>query len=218
MQNWAVLLVQEGRPSEFQGANDPELARFLLTFAKKCRDSGMSVPEGLPRVIETPRLPQPKDDKIPNRGGAMRIIQSTITKNLNPKAKPSFILVLLSGVDKFIYPNMKRLGDVMLGVHTVHMQLPKARGDPRKQDQYFSNVALKVNIKLGGINHLLDDASMRWLRNKKTMIVGIGKWSYLDSRCANSGRVEIVSRRCHASISQESPRNAVFACRCCEHR
>ncbi|KAJ3475945.1 hypothetical protein NLI96_g11497 [Meripilus lineatus] len=173
MQNWAVLLVQEGRPSEFQGANDPELARFLLTFAKKCRDSGMSVPEGLPRVIETPRLPQPKDDKIPNRGGAMRIIQSTITKNLNPKAKPSFILVLLSGVDKFIYPNMKRLGDVMLGVHTVHMLLHKARNDPRKQDQYFSNVALKVNIKLGGINHLLDDASMRWLRTKKTMIVGI---------------------------------------------
>ncbi|KAJ3482337.1 hypothetical protein NLI96_g7053 [Meripilus lineatus] len=172
MQNWAVLLVQEGREYEFQGANDPELAGFLRAFAKKCRDSGMIVPDGRPRVIETPRLPRPKDDEIPNRGGAMTMIETTIKENLNPNAKPSFLLVLLSGVDKYIYPNMKRLGDVKLGIHTVHMLLRKAR-DPRKQDQYFSNVALKLNIKLGGINHLLDDPSMRWLRTKKTMIVGI---------------------------------------------
>lgn len=42
-----------------------------------------------------------------------------------------------------------------LGVHTIHMQLEKALGEPRKQDQYFSNVALKVNTKLGGVNHLV---------------------------------------------------------------
>ena len=41
------------------------------------------------------------------------------------------------------------------GINTVHMQLEKALGDSKKQDQYFSNVALKVNTKLGGINHLV---------------------------------------------------------------
>lgn len=47
------------------------------------------------------------------------------------------------------------MGDVELGIQTVHMQLAKAIGEPHKQDQYFSNVALKVNTKLGGINHLV---------------------------------------------------------------
>jgi len=58
-------------------------------------------------------------------------------------------------------------------MHTVHMQLKKARGDPKKQDQYFSNVCLKVNAKLGGVNHTLDQQSMKWLTEKKTMLVGI---------------------------------------------
>ena len=40
----------------------------------------------------------------------------------------------------------------MLGIHTVHMQLDKAL-EEKRQDQYLSNVALKVNTKLGGINH-----------------------------------------------------------------
>ncbi|KAH9942807.1 Piwi-domain-containing protein [Amylocystis lapponica] len=156
MTNWAVMLVQDGGRSEFAGPTDPELMTFLRMFANKCRTSGITCPDSPPTIMQTGRLPPPRQD--PSRVGALRQIEQTIKNNLNPRQKPSFILVLLSGVDNFIYPGIKRLGDVVLGVHT---------------DQYFSNVALKVNAKLGGMNHALDAQSMRWLTEKKTMMVGI---------------------------------------------
>ncbi|KAH7887334.1 hypothetical protein F5I97DRAFT_818066 [Phlebopus sp. FC_14] len=66
--------------------------------------------------------------------------------------------------------------DVELGIHTLHMRTGKVLGDPtrqdskKKQDQYFSNVALKLNTKLGGANHKLDPGSLKWLRARKTMM------------------------------------------------
>ncbi|KAI0797593.1 Piwi-domain-containing protein [Abortiporus biennis] len=170
MNGWAVLLVKEGKDVEFRAAGDPQLGEFLTTFAAKCRSSGMVVPEGLPKILETPRLPPPHQD--PSRREALNMIEKTIRNGLNPKKKPSFVLVLLSGRDNWVYPAIKRMGDVMYGFHTVHMLLPTARKDPKKQDQYFSNIALKVNVKLGGINHQLDRDSMSWLKSK-SMLVGI---------------------------------------------
>ncbi|KAI0338704.1 Piwi-domain-containing protein [Trametopsis cervina] len=175
MSRWGVLLVQEGRRDEFKGSNDPALTQFLQTFAKKCSDSGMTTANVPPTIMVTDRLPRPMDD--PGRKRALEIIRQTIIKNLNPKQKPQFILVLLSGEDKFIYPGMKRMCDMVLGLHTVFMLLlPKKAGvrEPQKLDQYFSNVCLKVNAKLGGTNHLLaSDATQTWLNAKKTMLVGV---------------------------------------------
>ncbi|KZT01939.1 Piwi-domain-containing protein [Laetiporus sulphureus 93-53] len=174
MSNWAVLLIHGGRRDEFFGPKDPELMPFLNRFADMCRSSGISVGRSAPRIMATERLPPP--DRDPHRRQALEQIRQTLVTNLGSKKKPSFILVLLSGLDNDIYPGIKRLGDVDLGIHTVHMLLDKARGDPsrpNKQDRYFSNVALKVNIKLGGINHMLDPKAMSWLTKSKTMLVGI---------------------------------------------
>jgi eukaryotic translation initiation factor 2C len=32
---------------------------------------------------------------------------------------------------------------------------------------------LKVNAKLGGINHLVEESAMKWLKEKSTMMVGM---------------------------------------------
>lgn len=181
MQRWAVLLVTEGRPNEFQNDRDPALQEFIRTFQKKCKDSGIVTPDTLPQLIVTPQLPPHHRQNDPYRERAMAQIRESLKANLNPREKPSFILVLLSGIDDYIYPGIKRLCDTELGLQTVHMLLSKARNEPRKQDQYFSNVALKVNVKLGGINHTLDTQSMAWLKEKKTMMVGMGKYHFAST-------------------------------------
>lgn len=170
--SWWVLVVRDGRTEPFTGPTDPKLQGLVQGFSKKLAKSGMAVPSQLPNLLVTDQLPPVVND--PSRTHAIDIIRQRIKQELAKFKKPSFILVLLSNRDNFIYPGIKRLGDVEFGIHTLHMQTGKAfPPDPKKQDQYFSNVALKVNTKLGGHNHLLDGNAMQWLTKTKTMLVGI---------------------------------------------
>ena len=50
------------------------------------------------------------------------------------------------------------------------MQSSKARNE-RGQAQYFANIAMKVNAKLGGVNHTISTDSLRWMRD--AMLVGM---------------------------------------------
>lgn len=170
VKTWCVLVIVDGRSVFNGGHQDPALIGIWRGFQGKCRKSGMTV-ETDPQVLITPTLALLAKD--PLRRNALGLIRKTITDNVKPNAKPSFILVILSGRDNFIYPGIKRMCDVELGIHTLHMLTMKVLKDERKQDQYFSNVALKLNIKLGGVNHLLDPESMKWLKQKRTMVVGV---------------------------------------------
>lgn len=50
------------------------------------------------------------------------------------------------------YAEVKAFGDVTVGVSTQCLDISKAR---KLQGAYFGNVALKVNMKLGGVNNQL---------------------------------------------------------------
>ncbi|THH13717.1 hypothetical protein EW146_g6540, partial [Bondarzewia mesenterica] len=167
--NWKVLVVRETRGG-FSGPNDPAMTTLLQSFVKKCSDSGMKVPSGPPQIVPTPILPPPHED--PGRLRALKMVENAIGQFGDPN-KISIIVVLLSDRDDYIYPGIKRLTSVNFGVRTQCMLLKNALKDPNKQDQYLSNVALKVNTKLGGINHRLEPRAMEWLTKKPTMIVGI---------------------------------------------
>ncbi|THG98010.1 hypothetical protein EW026_g4095 [Hermanssonia centrifuga] len=164
--NWVVLLVRDGRKEEFNGVDDPRLQDFLQMFLLQCQSSGISIGRGLPAIITTPPLPRANA----NRQDAVAVIAKALKDGLNNKQKPSVMLVLLP--DKSLYTGLKRLCDVRLGIHTVCMFVKTAR-ELKGRQRYFANVALKLNSKLGGINHSLDPQSMRWLTEKKTMTVGI---------------------------------------------
>jgi len=171
---WAVLVIGDGNRDEFQGAGDPELRRTVKGLADMCRTSGMKV-EGEP-LYAAVRLPR-KSREEPVRSDAIGAIRQAVTQGY-PK-KPSMILVVLSNGDKHIYNGLKHLLDVYLRVASVCVQVSKFRKD-RGQLQYFANVALKINMKMGGVNHKLVDPpgstpTLSWLRDAKepTMLVGM---------------------------------------------
>lgn len=86
------------------------------------------------------------------------------------------LLVILPGRDKSdnteLYSYVKTLGDTKYGIHTICVVGSKFTGG-RGEDQYFANVALKFNLKLGGNNQMVDPTRLSFLNEDKTMVVGI---------------------------------------------
>jgi eukaryotic translation initiation factor 2C len=165
---WTVLVIKDGnRYDEFSDAQDPELRSVIDGFTAMCRSCGISVIQ-TPPLIAVAELPR-KDPQDPVRGQAVKVIRSVL---MATKQKPALLLVILSNSDKHIYSGLKHLCDVYLDVPNVCVQSAKIRKE-RGQLQYYANVALKVNMKLGGVNHSVDEASITKLRQPPTMLVGM---------------------------------------------
>ena len=80
------------------------------------------------------------------------------------------LLVILPIKDTVLYNRIKYIGDVKLGIHTVCVVLEKL---VKANETYFANVALKFNLKLGGINQIVDSTQLGIISEDKTMVVGI---------------------------------------------
>ena len=169
LDKWAVLVIQDGGRDDFRDAKDPALRKITDGFRSMCIKSGMQVRPLEERAYAQVRLPRQGNDRF--RDDAIEEIERVL-KELIRQTAPELVLVMLSNDDKAIYNGLKWLCDVKLDLATVCMQSGKVRND-RGQPQYFANVALKVNMKLGGINHKLDANSGTWLKSASTMIMGM---------------------------------------------
>ena len=83
-----------------------------------------------------------------------------------------FLVIVLPEKDTSIYKQIKILGDVDYGIQTVCVVADnrKFNRDFRFNDQYYANVALKINLKLEGTNHTLQNHTTLY---EKTMVIGI---------------------------------------------
>ncbi|KAG9595302.1 Piwi-domain-containing protein, partial [Aureobasidium melanogenum] len=86
------------------------------------------------------------------------------------KHKIELLFVILKEADKWLYSRIKFWGDVKLGVQSICSVGSKIQ-KPKGQDMYLGNLALKFNIKGGGVVHTQRD--MYPLGNNDCMLVGI---------------------------------------------
>jgi eukaryotic translation initiation factor 2C len=84
------------------------------------------------------------------------------------KEPPGLIVVVLPEGGNAIYDQVKNFGDIFMGVTT---QCLKASKCSRAKPQYWANVMLKVNVKMGGINSVLKNSPIADPHNP-TIVMG----------------------------------------------
>ena len=153
--NWAILVIAGDVRSQYlYGKFYKQRIQFFFEIFENTVGKGMvNIPISL--------YPEPllKGDKAALKRAFKRCLKDNIR----------LLMVILPDKDASTYNQIKTLGDIDYGIYTVYVL-----GEPTKfystSAQYSANVALKIDLKLGGINHkLLNQISLY----EKTMVIGI---------------------------------------------
>lgn len=162
---WNTLIINLGNRDTIPGGVEGASAH-LQNFRKTLDTYGLNPGPVLPPVYMNVSF-----DDLQNRNVAK--IQTLLSNTLRTKIypKPNFMFILLPNDDAVLYDSIKHVCDVRLGlpnICNVGSKFSKEKG----QLQYFANVAMKFNQKLGGVNHTVELQNMSPL-DAKTIVFGI---------------------------------------------
>jgi eukaryotic translation initiation factor 2C len=139
----------------FIGTESPNenIAKSLITDLEKAlRNTGIRIKSSIQL------LPPVSENKI----------EDAIGKIAKEK---DFLFVILPNESTDIYTKIKDFADRRHGIHTLCAIGQKILTMNRVA--YMANLALKVNLKLGGSNHLVGPGNLQFIHKNTTMIVGI---------------------------------------------
>jgi eukaryotic translation initiation factor 2C len=158
--SWTYLLLAP-QNSQIAWGSEQEFRSTLGAFQSKLRRVGLDVADYTPGLRYNF-----------NPANVEAEIDATIHRFVsNPtRPAPQLLLVIIPYVDSSIYNRVKFACDVKEGLLNVCTFGPKFA---KANDQYFANVALKFNLKLGGRNQYLDNVKLGIISEGKTMVVGI---------------------------------------------
>ncbi|KZT55686.1 Piwi-domain-containing protein [Calocera cornea HHB12733] len=122
--------------------------------------------------------PLVKQENVHNRAEGMSIVEKLdelfkrCCHESQIHSKPHILVVVLPhGMNNELYQTVKYLGDIRWGIPTQCMQAAKAiKGNA----QYFANIMLKANVKMGGVNVIPDRRSVPYLMDpaNPTLVIG----------------------------------------------
>ncbi|KAJ5814820.1 hypothetical protein N7474_006597 [Penicillium riverlandense] len=166
LKNWTCIWVKkEGCRDAFQSGNP---SNALNAFQQKMNELGMRVgPPVVPGPTITIKVKE--EDKSINMKDFMEQTQKVFRALLAKDYR--FVVVLLPTPEDRIFDYIKWIGETRAGVLTHCVLADKFA---LSNGQYLANNAMKVNLKLGGVNQTLDSSSQSPLIvSGKTMIVGL---------------------------------------------
>ncbi|KAK2871788.1 hypothetical protein FQN49_002828 [Arthroderma sp. PD_2] len=161
--SWAYVVIQD-RP------NVPDPWPTVQEFINTAKAQGLTVAPPLTVMPGKKCVPFDlvyKDQPLESQVDTLfrRIAENNTLKQVK------FLLIILPNDNPTVYKRIKLNGEVMHGIQTVCVV--RSKFDKPHNVQYHANVAMKFNLKLGGINHVLDDAKLGIIAAGKTMVVGI---------------------------------------------
>jgi hypothetical protein len=153
--SWTVLIIED-RVAIQKEAN---FVNAVDNFRVKCAEIGLEIGpynrdlRGVVRLSE-----DPESEGLCRVGDKLSKMAGKVT----------FVLVIFDFHNELKYSSIKLMGDLQYGVLTVCMKWHMMSAG---KSQYISNVALKLNLKLGGTNHTIQSDSLGSLRSGRKMIV-----------------------------------------------
>ncbi|KAG7099080.1 hypothetical protein E1B28_000955 [Marasmius oreades] len=155
--NWYVVVY------ETQERFGPNIANEMVKgFIEGCMSVGIQV------KVKSPRIEWKN-----GQGNIAQQLKEVGVKAYNEmnKTPPNLVLVVIPESGNDIYAAVKHFGDCVQGVATQCVKSMKAG---RAKPQYWANVMLKVNVKLGGINLIPEQSSVSVLTDPRnpTLVLG----------------------------------------------
>lgn len=155
--SWSWLYFNAPRARQhFNGTDD--LSASLEGLAAKLNEMGVAT-----------SVPKP-GEKIDLSGQNTEKEVNNAISDLIARHQPTLIFVILHSSDSELYKCVKQVCDIRQGVRNICVLADKLKG---ANDQYYANVGLKFNLKLGGANQSLRPVDLGIISEGKTMLVGI---------------------------------------------
>ncbi|GMH14101.1 hypothetical protein Nepgr_015942 [Nepenthes gracilis] len=147
-----------------RNVQDHEARSFSAELARMCHVSGMVFnPEPVLPVLSA--RPDQVEKALKSR------YHDAVTK-LQPQQELDLLIAILPDNNGSLYGDLKRICETELGIVS---QCCLTKHVYRKRNQYLANVALKINVKVGGRNTVLVDALSRRIplvSDRPTIIFG----------------------------------------------
>lgn len=155
LSKWSYLMMS--LPDLQDSFDQKSLGAVITEFYQVLKRMGLSVPPPLPgqRLL----LQHPDDNAI---SSILQRAAGTL----------DLLYIILPQPNTTLYKRIKTLADKNFGIHTICSMGSKLAKD-RGRDQYLANIALKFNLKLGGINQVVESRNLGIVDQNKTMVVGI---------------------------------------------